>query len=73
MKPSRHESAMENARNLFAKSGKKLEEVGLLMGYKAGLARRSTWQFLNKTTDPRLSMLCRFADAMGVDVRELLG
>jgi hypothetical protein len=57
---------------LYEKSGKSLEELGLAMGYPEDSARKSAWQFLRKTTDPRLSMLQRFAKAMGMDVKELL-
>jgi hypothetical protein len=41
-------------------------------GYKL-LDRRSPSQFLNKTDDPRLSMLRRFAKAMGIELQEPLG
>jgi transcriptional regulator with XRE-family HTH domain len=64
--------AMKKARQLFEKSGKSLDELGQEMGYKGGTARKSAWQFLNRTADPRLSMLRRFAKAMGIDVRSLL-
>ena len=42
------------------------------MGYETGMARKSAWQFLNKTADPRLSMLRRFAGAVGVPLAELV-
>ncbi len=63
---------MEKVRNLFDKSGKTLEEVGLSMGYEEGIARRAAWQFIKKSMDPRISMLCRYAKAMGVEMKELL-
>lgn len=63
---------MKKAAKLFEKSGKALEELGIAMGYEEGSARRAAWQFLNKTADPRLSMLIRFAVALGVEVKELL-
>jgi transcriptional regulator with XRE-family HTH domain len=72
MKHTPPEMVMEKVRKLFDKSGKTLEEVGKLMGYEEGTARRSAWQFLNKTTDPRLSMLFRFAEALGVELKDLL-
>jgi transcriptional regulator with XRE-family HTH domain len=62
---------MDRAKELFQRSGMSLEELGRKMGYDDGAARRSAWQFLNKTNDPRLSMLRRFALAVGVDVQEL--
>jgi len=40
------------------------------MGYEGETA--SAWQFLNKTTDPRLSMLQMFADALGISVVDLV-
>ena len=49
-----------------------LDELGVAMGYEGEVARKSAWQFLNKTADPRLSMLRRFAKAMGITVEELL-
>jgi hypothetical protein len=36
------------------------------------VARRAAWPFLRKTDDTRLSMLRRFAHAMGVPVEELV-
>ena len=71
MKIAKPEAIMKKAQQLFDSSGKTLEELGLAMGYGEGIARRSAWQFLNKTSDPRLSMLCRFADAMGVELKDL--
>jgi transcriptional regulator with XRE-family HTH domain len=62
---------MLRIRELFADSGLTLEELAQRMGYKGQSARHSAWQFLQRTTDPRLSMLCRFAQAVGVSVAEL--
>ena len=42
------------------------------MGYEGDIARKAVWQFINKTADPRLSTLRRFAKAMGMSVKELL-
>jgi transcriptional regulator with XRE-family HTH domain len=64
---------MKHAQAAFTKSGLSLEEVGLRMGYEDKSARKSAWQFLNKTSDPRLSMLRRFAAAVGVSLSELVG
>jgi transcriptional regulator with XRE-family HTH domain len=66
------ESVMERARKSFASSGMSLEELGRRMGYEEGTARRAAWQFLKKTSDPRLSMLYRFADAVKIPVEELV-
>jgi transcriptional regulator with XRE-family HTH domain len=62
---------MDRARIAFDKSGLSLDELGQRMGYSGETARKSAWQFLNKTTDPRLSMLMKFADALGVPVVDL--
>ena len=66
------DAAMKKAVKLFEKSGKSLEQLGQEMGYAGDVCRKAAWQFLNKTADPRLSMLRRFAKAMGVNVKELL-
>lgn len=56
----------------FEKSGLSLQDLGQKMGYSDGTARKSAWQFIRQTSDPRMSMLRRFAGAMGIDLRELL-
>jgi transcriptional regulator with XRE-family HTH domain len=66
------EVVMEKARKHFDSSGMSLEQLGRRMGYEEGTARRAAWQFLNKTADPRLSMLHRFAKAMGMSLEELV-
>jgi len=63
---------MERVRVLFEKSGLSLEELGKRMGYSGDTARKSAWQFLNKTADPRLSMLQRFAEAINVSLADLV-
>ena len=47
-----------------------LHDLGLKMGYPAESARKSAWQFM-KTNDPRISMLRRFAKAMGIRPQDL--
>jgi transcriptional regulator with XRE-family HTH domain len=66
------EAVMKKVKKLFESSGMSLEELGQQMGYEEGAARRSAWQFLHKTNDPRLSMLQRFADAVGVDLKDIV-
>jgi transcriptional regulator with XRE-family HTH domain len=66
------ESVMENARKSFDSSGLSLEELGRRMGYEEGTARRAAWQVLKRTTDPRLSMLYRFANALDIPIEELV-
>lgn len=58
-------------RELFERSGMTLDELARRMGYTGQSARHSVWQLLHRTADPRLSMLCRFAQAVGVPVAEL--
>ena len=62
---------LQKARELVDDSGYTLQELGVWMGYPEKSARQSAWQFLN-SADPSLTMLKRFADAVEVDVRELL-
>jgi transcriptional regulator with XRE-family HTH domain len=66
------DKAMFRVRQLFEQSGFTLDELGRKMGYSGHVARKSAWQFLNKTADPRLSMLWKFAQAVGITVAELL-
>ena len=63
---------MERVRLLFKKSGLSLDELGQRMGYSGEPARKSAWQFLRKTTDPRLSMLEKFAEAINVSLVDLV-
>jgi transcriptional regulator with XRE-family HTH domain len=65
-------NVMARARTLFEKSGLSLDDLGQKMGYEGDMARKSAWQFLNKTTDPRLSMLQKFAEALGITVADLV-
>ena len=62
---------MAVARAAFEKSKLSLDELGVKMGYPKESARKSAWQFLNKTNDPRLSMLRKFAAAVGCSVKSL--
>jgi transcriptional regulator with XRE-family HTH domain len=68
----RKPDVMARVRTLFERSGLSLEELGKRMGYSETVARKSAWQFLNKTVDPRLSMLQRFASALSLPLRELI-
>ena len=63
---------MKRANAAFAESTLTLEELGQRMGIDAKTARMSAWQFLNKTTDPRLSMLLKFCAAMEMPITDLL-
>jgi transcriptional regulator with XRE-family HTH domain len=63
---------MVRVRLLFERSGLSLDELGNRMGYSGEVARKSAWQFLNKTNDPRVSMLRRFAEAINVSLLDLV-
>jgi len=70
--PYRKVAAMERVRLVFKNSGLTLDELGRRMGYPEELARKSAWQFLNKTSDPRLSMLGKFADALSISLKDII-
>ena len=70
--PQKTVDPMFRARLIFEKSGLSLEELGLRMGYSENIARKSAWQFLNRTNDPRVSMLRRFAEALNVSLPDLV-
>ena len=63
---------MKAVRDAREKSGLSYEQLGLKMGYTPDTARKSAWQFVTKTNDPRLSMLRRFAEAVDIPLSELL-
>jgi len=63
---------MDTVRDVFERSQLSFEQLGLRMGYSRVLARKSAWQFVKRTNDPRLSMLRRFADAVQVPLSDLL-
>jgi len=68
----KEDPAMPAVRKAYMASKLSLDQLGQKMGYTGDMARKAAWQFLNKTSDPRLSMLRRFAKAMGVNVKDLL-
>lgn len=62
---------MKRAMDLFIQSGLTLQELGEGMGCRTA-PRQSAWQFLHHTVDPHLSMVRRFAKAVGIPLNELL-
>jgi hypothetical protein len=56
----------------FEKSGLSLDALGEKMGYPKASARKSAWQFIYRTNDPRLSMLRKFAQAVGTKLSTLI-
>lgn len=69
-KKSGDDPAMVRVRSLFKESGLSLVELGKRMGYADETARQAAWQFM-QSGDPRMSMLRKFAGAMGVSLEEL--
>ena len=69
---TKNREPMDRVRLIFQKSGLSLNELGKRMGYSAEVGKKAAWQFLHKTTDPRFSMLKRFADAMNVSVTDIV-
>lgn len=63
---------MVKVRASFEESGLSLHDLGMRMGYPEDSARKSAWQFIQKTDDPRLSMLRRFAKAMDISLVGLI-
>lgn len=70
VKKSKDDPAMVAVRAQFAESGRSLVDLGKQMGYPEEMARQAAWQFM-KSHDPRMSMLRKFADAMGTTVDQL--
>jgi transcriptional regulator with XRE-family HTH domain len=62
---------MRKVRGVFEASGLTQQVVGERMGYRPESARQAVSQFL-KSGDPQVSMLRRFAKAMGVKVESLI-
>jgi transcriptional regulator with XRE-family HTH domain len=72
MGKERHDDpVMEAVRKRAEASGMSYQELGEKMGYAPSTARQAVWQFL-KSGDPQMSMLRRFAAAVGVKVETLL-
>jgi len=56
----------------FEASKMTLDELGQKMGYPSDTARKSAWQFIQKTGDPRISMLRKAAAALEIPLGELI-
>ena len=70
-KERHNDPVMDAVRQRFAVSGMTQQQLGEKMGYPAESARKSVSQFL-KSGDPQISMLRRFATAIGVPLARLL-
>jgi len=62
---------MKRAREVFRKSKLTFAELGAKMGYRTSQSQ-AAWNFLRMVHDPRLSVLRRFARAVGCKVTDLL-
>jgi transcriptional regulator with XRE-family HTH domain len=56
----------------FEASEMTLEELGKRMGYPEDTARKSAWQFIRQTSDPRISTLRKAAEALKIPLGELI-
>jgi transcriptional regulator with XRE-family HTH domain len=70
-KNHQEDPVMAKVRALFEKSGLSLHDLGLKMECPPETARQAVWQFM-RTSDPHISVLRRFAKAVGVPVEELV-
>jgi len=66
-----NDPVMDAIRRRFADSGMTQQVLGEKMGYAPSTARQAVSQFL-KSGDPQISMIRRFAEAVGVSVQTLL-
>lgn len=71
MKTKQADPVMDAVRERVEQSGKTYQEIGEAMGYTPASARQAVSQFL-KSGDPQISMLRRFAQAMGISLGTLL-
>ena len=70
-KERHNDPSMEKVRERLEASGMTYQQLGEKMGYAPTSARQAVFQFL-KSGDPQVSMLRRFAEAMGISVKSLL-
>ena len=70
-KERRTDPVMEAVRERYENSGLSMQEIGERMGYAPTSARQAVSQFL-KSGDPQISMLRRFAEAIGISLQTLL-
>ena len=70
-KEKNDDPVMEAVRQRVAESGLTQQALGEKMGYAPESARQSVSKFM-KTGDPQISMLRRFAKAVGISLKTLL-
>lgn len=66
-----NDPVMDAVRKRFEESELTMQQLGEKMGYNPSSARQGVSQFL-KTGDPQISMLRRFAEAMGISLQTLI-
>ncbi|MCA9031721.1 MAG: helix-turn-helix transcriptional regulator [Planctomycetaceae bacterium] len=66
-----HDPIMDVVKERLEKSGMTYQQLGEQMGYSPKSARQAVSQFLN-SGDPHISMLRKFAKAMGVSLTTLI-
>jgi transcriptional regulator with XRE-family HTH domain len=71
MSKAKGDPVMIRVRAMFKKSGLTLAELGARMGYPPEMARQAAFQFM-KSNDPRISMLRKVAEALGIELNELM-
>ena len=62
---------MKRVAELFKDAGMALEQLGQTLGYEGTLRAKPRGSSLNKTSDPRLSMLHLVAKAVKVNIMDL--
>lgn len=61
----------DKAKRLLSESGLSYRQVGERMGYDGEFARQSVYRFIHGR-NPSAIMVKRFAEALGVEVKQLL-
>ena len=63
---------MDNIRKAFQRSGMTLNELGECLGYDGPTAKKRAWFLLYRTSDPRISTVLAVAEALGVEIGDLV-
>jgi hypothetical protein len=70
-KKQKADPVMVTIRARFKASELSLHDFGLKMGYQPELARQSVHRFM-RTNDPRISMLRKAAEALSIELKDLI-
>ena len=63
---------MDNIRKAFERSRMTLNELGECLGYDGPTAKKRAWFLLYRTSDPRISTVLAVAEALGVEIGDLV-